>query len=131
MNKSFYNEIAYWQFYLPQKTPMFTVGIQSKEPKSVHVFDFCISKPTVLTFKLDLETKTFTCWLNAVQSEFHKPIQLQVDAVWTPFVRVKTSGTNVILNSLASDPESSVVSYLNSGFSEKLPEFVEPSVQKI
>ena len=102
------------------------MGIQSKEPKSVHVFDFCINKPTVLTFKLDLEKKTFTCWFNGVQSEFHKPIQINVDATWTPFVRVKTSGTSIILNSSTTDPESSIVSYFNSGSSEKLPVFAEP-----
>ena len=68
MNKTFSKETAYWQLYIPQKTPLFSVGIKSKEPKAVHVFDFCINRPTVLTFRLNLETKTLICWFNGVQS---------------------------------------------------------------
>jgi len=128
MNKNFSKEIAYWQLYIPQKTPLFSVGIQSKEPKSLYVFDFCINRPTILTFKLDLEKKTFTCWFNGVQSEFHKPIQIEIDAAWTPFVRVKSTGTNIILNSLTTDPENFIVSYFNSGLEEKLSVFTEPLV---
>lgn len=54
MNKNFSKEITYWQLYVPQRTPLFSVGVKSQDLKKSHVFDFSIARPTTLTFRLDL-----------------------------------------------------------------------------
>lgn len=77
MSKTYNKEIAYWSLYLPQRCSSFSVGIKSIDFKKSYAFDFSISKPTTLTFKLDLEEKVFTCWLNGVRSEWHKPISIE------------------------------------------------------
>ena len=58
-----------------------------------------------LTFKLNATDRTFKVWVNGVQSESKPAIALPENCSWTPFIRIRESGTTIALNPFVEDPE--------------------------
>lgn len=64
---------------------------------------------------------TFKTWVNGIQYQSKPTIKLPENSDWTPFVRIRESGTTIALNPFVEDPEEQ-----NSTFNifndEKKPE---------
>lgn len=81
-----------------------TAGVKDKKNNQYFNFDFSFKTSGKITLKLNLFDCTLKVWINGVQSESKGPLSLPENGSWTPFVRVRESGTTLALNPFVDDP---------------------------
>ena len=96
--------------------------MKDKKSNQYFNFDFSFKDFARLTFKLNTTDRTFKVWVNGVKSEAKAPISLPENCSWTPFVRIRESGTTIAINPFIEDPEGQVSKFNLFSDSKNAPE---------